>query len=303
MNTPASFRPPRQRGMLFHGLLIVGLGAASGLAFFFGLNQKIGAYFVLLLVTSLLLFAPLPFIIYRLYALLRANYRLERDGLRLRWGMRAEDIPLTEIEWVRRPADLAAGVTLPRVRWPGAILGTVTTNDLGQIEYLASTEETLVLIATNRRVYAVSPEDPEAFIRAFQHTFEMGSLMPLSSVSVLPAAYLTRVLADVLARTLLLSGFVLNLLLFVGVSLAIPRRLMVSLGFQPSGVPMPPVSAEQMLLLPILAAFLYLIDLTTGLFFYHRDETRFLAYLVWASGVLTTLLFLLASFWILAVSG
>lgn len=303
MNTSSSFRPPRQRGILFHSALVVALGAASGLAFFFGLNQKIGAYFVLLLVISLLLFAPLPFIIYRLYALLRATYRLERDGLLLRWGMRAEDVPLTEIEWVRRPADLAGGVVLPRIRWPGAILGTVTSGDLGPIEYLASSEETLVLVATTRRVYALSPEDPDAFIRAFQRTFEMGSLMPLSSVSVLPAAYLTRVWADVTARALLLSGFVINLLLFIGVSLAIPRRVMVSLGFQPTGVPLPPVSSEQMLLLPILAAFLYLIDLATGLFFYRRDETEFLAYLVWGSGVLSTLLFLIASFWILGTSG
>ncbi|RPJ43086.1 MAG: hypothetical protein EHM21_11990, partial [Chloroflexi bacterium] len=120
------FYPPRRRGLLFHALLILGLGGASALAFFYGLNQQSGSvqtYSVLLWLVSLLLFAPLPWIVYRAFALARASYRLERDGLRLRWGMRAEDIPLPDVEWVRRPADLATSLPLPPLHWPGAILG------------------------------------------------------------------------------------------------------------------------------------------------------------------------------------
>ena len=117
------FRPPRRRGVLFHSAVIAALGASSALTFLLGLNQHIGAYFVLFLIVSLLLFAPLPWIFYRTYSLIRAHYSLGRDGLRLRWGMRAEDIPLPDIEWVRRPADLAAAVPMPRMRWPGAIWG------------------------------------------------------------------------------------------------------------------------------------------------------------------------------------
>jgi hypothetical protein len=243
-------------------------------------------------------------VLYRAYALSRAVYRLERDGLRLRWGLRAEDIPLPEIEWVRRAADLATDLPLPPMPWPGALLGTVQAADLGPVEYLASSTHSLLLIATPQRVYAISPEDPETFLRSFQRSLEMGSLTPISSISVLPAAYLSLLWADRVARWLLLGGFILTLLLFVVVSLAIPTRTIASLGFYPDGTPLPGGPAAQMMLLPILGAFAFVIDLATGLFFYrrpaeHLSSSRIIAYIAWGSAVVTALLLLAAVLFIL----
>lgn len=290
MSEAISFRPPRRRGLMFHITFIVVLGGASALTFLSGMNQKVGTYFVLLLLISLLLFAPLPWIIYRAYSLMRASYQLERDGLRLRWGLRAEDIPLTEIEWVRRASDLAANLSIPRLSFPGAVLGMVRTADLGPVEYMASSMRTLVLIATPRRIYAISPEDPETFLHSFQRSLEMGSLLPISPVSVLPAAYLSLVWSDVAARGMLSTGFLLTLLLFVGVSLIIPGRVSTSLGFYPSGAPLPSGPASQLLLLPILGSFTFVVDLATGLFFYRRENSRLISYIVWGSSILTALL-------------
>jgi hypothetical protein len=269
-------------------VLILALGGASALAFIFGMNQQHAgstqSFFMLFLVISLLLFAPLPWIAYRAYALSLASYRLERDGLRLRWGMRAEDIPLPDVEWVRRPSDLATNIPLPRLQWPGAILGSVNTRDLGPVEYLASDQENMLLVATPERIFVISPEDPQGFLRAFQRTLELGSLTPLSSVSVLPAAYLSQIWADRVTRSLLLAGFGLNLALLVGVSLMMGRLM-----------PVRPAAAQQLLLLPILGAFIYVVDLATGLFFYRRgrqspSKQRVIAYLMWSSSPLTALL-------------
>ena len=300
MSETIIYTPPRQRGLLFHGILIAAFGAATVLTFLSGAYQRIGSYFVLLLLISLLLFAPLPLLIYRAYALVRASYRLERDGLRLRWGLRAEDIPLPDIEWVRRASDLAVDLPLPRLSSTGAILGTVNVPDLGPVEYLASSRQTLVLIATPRKVYAISPEDPEGFISDFQRSLELGSLAPISSVSVLPAAYLSQVLANRVARALIVSGAILTLLLFVGVSLIIPSRTSISLGFYPSGAALPGVPAEQLILLPILGIFIYLIDLSVGLFFFRREKESLIAFLVWGSAVVSMVLLILAVFFILS---
>ncbi len=285
------FHPPRRRGILFQSTLILVLGGSSALAFLFGLNQPAAAYFVLFLLLSLLLFAPLPWVVYRLYALSRASYRLERDGLRLRWGMRAEDIPLPEVEWVRRYTELAGNLPLPRLHWPGAMLGKVKVADLGDVEYIAAETRSLLFIATSRRVYAISPRDPEEFLHLFQRSLEMGSLTPISSVSVLPAAYLSKLWTDVYARVLLLASLVCTLLLFVSVSLAIPMHTSVSLGFYPNGAPLPSGPAAQLLLLPILVAFIFLVDLPSGLFFYRRQNERLIAYAIWSGGLLATLLF------------
>ncbi len=267
-----SFQPPRRRGLLFHGGAILALAATSAISFLLGLEQTVGIYIVLLLLLSLILFAPLPVIIYRGYALLRASYHLEREGLRLRWGLRAEDIPLPDIEWIRRASDLPKDLPLPRLIWPGAIRGTVQVRDFGPVEYLASSRETLLLVATQRRVYAISPEDPDQFLRAFQQAFEMGSLEPISSVSVLPVAYLSQVWADRRARYTILVGFLLTLLLFASAGLVIPGRGTISIGFYPNGQPLPPVPSEQIILLPILGAFILLTDFAAGLFFYRREK-------------------------------
>jgi len=294
MNENPVFKPPRRRGLFIHIGAALVLLVISGLALVLGLQEQIGTNFILLMILSLILFAPLPLIIYRAYALAQASYRLERDGLRIRWGLRAEDIPLPEIEWVRQAGDLAANLPLPRLFFPGALLGTVHTADLGTLEYIASSTQTMVLVATTRRVYVISPEDPQAFIRFFQRTMEMGSLTPLSSVSVLPAAYLTKIWGDRLARVQLIVGLALTLLLFVSASLLIPTRPTISLGFYPDGQPLPGVPAERLIFLPILGAFIFLIDLTTGLFLYRRDASRPAAYLLWASQIVTAVLFLAA---------
>lgn len=277
------YHPPRRNGLLFHGAVILILGAAGILVFISALNQPPGGFMVLLLMLALLLLAPLPWVIYRGVALARAAYRLERDGLRLRWGLRGEDIPLPDIEWVRRPNDLAAQLPLPRLRWPGALLGSVQVADLGPVEYMASGTENLLLIATPNRIYAISPENPNAFLRSFQETLEMGSLTPISSSSVLPAAFLSQVWANPLARGLLAAGFLLNVVLFIIAGLTIPGLAAnASLNMQ----------AAQLLLLPILGVFIYLVDLVTGLFFYRRGEYILIAYIVWISAVVTAALLL-----------
>lgn len=302
MTEAFAFQPPRRQGLLFLGGSILFLASSSAAAFLIGLNQKAGVFFVGLLLLSLVFFAPLPMFLYRAYALLRASYRLERDGLRLRWGLRAEDIPLPEIEWVRKASDLASELPLPGLAWPGALRGTIKVRDLGAVEYMASTRKTLVLVATPQKVYALSPEDPDLFLRSFHRSLEMGSLTPISSVSVLPVAYLTQIWRDRLARWILLGGFLFSVLLFAGVGLVIPGRGAISLGFYPNGQPLPPGPAEQLLLLPILGAFVFLTDLAAGLFFYRREYSRLIAYLVWGSGLVTQSLFLIAVFQLAQVS-
>jgi hypothetical protein len=227
--------------------------------------------------------------------LLRARYLVERDGLRLRWGLRAEDIPIQQVEWIRMATDLPYVLPLPLLRWPGALLGHVRVRELGQVEFLASEVDGLLLVATPLKVYAISPSDPAAFLRAFRGTIEMGSIDPLQSMSVRPAAYIQSVWQDKLARWTVGLGVGVALILFVTVSLAIPGRSGVSLGYSPDGSPLPPVPAEQMLLLAVLGAFAVAADLIGGLFFYRMEDGRPVAYLLWGVGLLAPLLLLVAA--------
>src|SRR5512146_1017091 len=122
----SQFLPSRRSGILFQGIVLLFLGALGGLAFWAAMQQGIGSDLVFYLVLSVLLLAPTPIIVYRLYALFQATYVLERDGLRIRWGLRAEDIPLPQIEWVRPASDLGFALRMPFTSTPGAFLGNTS---------------------------------------------------------------------------------------------------------------------------------------------------------------------------------
>jgi hypothetical protein len=297
MPEPAVFYPHRRRGLVVHLAAITILGGLCAACLLVGLRQAVGAYFVLLMLLSLVFFTSLMLFLYRGYALLRARYLIERDGLRLRWGLRAEDIPIHQVEWVRRAADLAYALPLPLLRWPGALLGSLNVRDLGPVEFLGADVSTLLLVATPKKIFAISPADPDGFMRSFRGTIEMGSIEPLESMSVQPVAYLQNVWQDRAARWMWGLGIGLTLLLFIAVSLAIPGRIAsgISLGYAADGSRLPPVPAEQMLLLAILGAFSTAIDIFGGLFFYRQPGGREIAYILWATGVVTPLLLLLAA--------
>ena len=165
---------------------------------------------------------------------------------------------------------------------------------MGPIEFVASGAAELVLVATPRKIYAISPAHPEEFLRAFNRITELGSLTPLKSRSVYPVFLLARVWDDLLARALLSSGFFLGLALLVWVSLVIPTRASISLGFTSGSLPGEAGPPESLLLLPVLYGLSYLVTLLGGLYFYRRPDQQPIAYFLWAGNIMEVL-FLLAS--------
>lgn len=294
MNDENVFRPPRQRGLIFQIGAALAFFSAGGLTFYLSMEQEVGLYFIGLLLVSLFLLAPVPLIVYRAIALGRATYKLEREGLRLRWGLRVEDIPLNSIEWVRPVSELGFHLNLPRFSWPGALLGYASIRELGSIEFIAAETENLLLIATTTRVFAISPANPKVFMRAFQRTSEMGSLTPMAAYSALPAAFVRNIWKDQLARGFILGSLILLLLLIVGTILIMPTRAQVSIGFEPRGLPTAPVSSERLLLLPTLAGIAVGVSTAIGLFYYRHVEQRMAAYMLLAAASTTPLLLLIS---------
>lgn len=292
---PITFLPPRRRALFLHALAAIVFLAGSAFSFIFALQQQGEGIFVVLLLVSLVLFIPLPVLSYRAYALYNASYTLERDGLRIRWGLRAEDIPLTEIEWVRPASDLGFRLPLPPLSFPGAIIGLRKVEELGEVEFLASDTKTMLLVATPQKVYAISPEDTRSFVRTFQIAMEMGSITPLTAYSAEPAAFARRVWDDRPARIFLIIGLVLTIALLVLVGLTIPNRTAVSLGFDAQGFPLEPVPSQQLLLLPVLGIFAFIANFTLGLFFYRRESDRPVAFILWISSAFTPSLLILAT--------
>jgi hypothetical protein len=294
------YPPPKQLGLLIHTILILVLLGLATWGIWNLTFARVGPNFVIFLLDTLLALVPLPLFIYRAYALSRADYILDRDSLELRWGLRDEDIPLTDIEWLRPATDLTTPLRLPWLPIPGAVLGLRRHPDLGVVEYLAADPRNLLLVGTSKRVYAISPTNAAKFAQTFARTIEMGSLLPAEAKSVYPSFIFSRAWENPLVRFLWLAGLFLNVGLAVWVLLTIPTLTQVSLGFAPSGAALPPSPAGQLILLPIESAFLFLVGLFLGMYFYRWQTHRVLAVIIWISSALTSLLFLLATLFIIS---
>lgn len=294
-NTKVGHFPPSRRfGLIIHGIIILVLGGTSAWGFINLARAQVGPTFVTFLLVALVAFAPIPFFGYRAYALLRADYYIDRDSLAILWGLRVEDVPLTDIEWVRPATDLTSPLILPRFRLPGAVLGTRRHPDLGLVEFIASNSRNIILIATSKRVFAISPKDAGSLVRTFARATELGSLTPAEPVSVYPSFIVTQAWQTPIARFLWMSGLFLNLGLIVWVGILIPSLSQIPFGFNAFGAPNEPTPSSRLILLPLLSGLMFVIGLIAGLYFYRWEKQRPLAVIVWISSALCALLFLMA---------
>jgi hypothetical protein len=300
------FQPSRSWGLVFHAVVIILLTVGGVWSLLQASQAQVGPVFLLYLLLALIALGLVPLFLYRAYALRQATYLLERDGLHLRWGLRAESIPMGSVQWVDLADRRQPKLPLPWLRWPGSLLGRRRLKDGTQVEFLAENPGRMVLIATEGSLFVISPEQPDAYLEAFQRFNEMGSLTPLHPSSVYPSFLLSRVWANRAARSLLISGFALALIVLIMASLAIPTRSVISLGFHPNQTLSDLVPSVQLLLLPVLNFFFLIADFLAGLFFFRRSEvaedlarsdgavSRMLAFVLWGSAVVTGLLFLVA---------
>jgi hypothetical protein len=293
------FPPSKRSGLLFHGILLVVLAIVSTWGFVNFSHTTIGEYFVTYLFIGLIAFAPMPWIAYRAYALLRAEYILDRDGLELRWGLRDEAIPLNDIEWVRPIHDLTHPLRLPSMSVPGAILGLRRHPDLGVVEFIASDRKNLLLVATAKRVFAISPANPLDFTQTFARSIELGSITPAEPKSLYPSFILTEAWGNGLIRYLWLASLFLNLGLFVWVSLIIPSTPSIGLGFNPDGT-VNAVPSLQLIILPLVSTFLAFTGFVSGLYYFRWEKTRAISFMLWISSALESLSFLVAILFILS---
>lgn len=289
----ADFPPPR-RGLTLQVTLIIVAAALAALFAVLASQEPIGLRFTIYILVAAIAFLPLPFLVYRLYSLNRANYSLDRDKLTLTWGLRVEQIPVSEVEWVRPLEALASPLALPFLHLPGSITGFRRHRDIGAVEFLASDAKALLLVATSKRVFVISPQDTAGFMQSIQRAIEMGSLSSAVPQSVYPTFVVVQAWGSMLARYLWLAGLFLNIGLLAWVTVLIPALGRIPLGFLPSGMAGEPVPAAGLILLPVVSLFFYITGWAAGLIFYRRPDHRPLAHFVWTGGVFSTLLFLIA---------
>jgi hypothetical protein len=215
--------------------------------------------------------------LYRLHGLITARYVLNRNGLGVRWGLAVEEIPLPEVR-IERPQDSLRGSLRPQgtIRWPGCVVGAGEIEGLGRVEFFSTRGHAGMLLVTSPSgILAISPPDPDAFLRAFVAAARQGALDPIEGRSARPDLFPARLWRDPIARPLLFTGIALPLVLlgFLGLRAAsLPAA--VPFGFDSLGNPDSLVPPGRLLLLPLIGGLCWACDLALGSALYRRGADR-----------------------------
>ena len=293
MDNSREFQPARKRGVIFHaGFLLLSISASGGFLML-AMAQETRGFFILYLVGCIIAFLSVPLVAYRLFSLLRAKYVIDRDGLHIQWGLRTEDIPMVEIEWLRTADEMPYDIPMPPFSILGAIIGVQQSNDLGKLEFVASDSSKLILVASRDKVLVISPGDMEGFLYAFRRYSELGSIAPIQPRSSNVELVITSMLRDKYARNFILAGLILSIGLLVIVSFVVPSRDTIAMNFNTASGVREEAPSEQLLLLPLAALFMLAADVSLGSYLYRKEGYRFAAYLSFASSLIIPTSFLL----------
>ncbi|HEY4665986.1 MAG TPA: PH domain-containing protein [Anaerolineales bacterium] len=282
-----NFRPNRLLGML------LGTGGLSALLIAIGLSlARLGQGLIspgsLIWIVALLLALPLTLLVgYRLLGLATASYRVDRDGLYVRWGLVYEQIPIASVVFIE-PASKLGGAQRPAlgVWWPGCLVGRGRTDQNQELVFFAGSGEQLIVSTCDGRFLVLSPPDSTAFQGAFLSATRMGALEKIAERSDRPDFLLTRIWKDRAARGLILAGLglpLLGLTVLVLKAPGLPEQ--IPFGFGPGGEPGPLAPPGRLLLLPLIAGLAWLVDLVLGSWFYRSLSERPLSYALWGASV------------------
>ncbi len=287
-----NFTPRRTLGFALGLLLLAALVTAISLSIA-QLGQGLISPVSLVWIGLLLLALPLALlVINRLYGLVTARYRVDRDGLYVQWGMSYEQIPLDMISEVGplREVDGASGDKPAEPRrprfgfwWPGCMVGR---SKGGVLDFFSTTKPLMVIRMTTGRALAISPPDTEAFQGAIFSATRMGSLEAIPERSVRADFLVTRVWSDRLARGLILAGLIIPLLLLGTLVIMAPSLPeLVPFGFGPAGQPTPLAPPGRLLLLPMISGLVWIADLVLGAWFFGNDSDHPVAYALWGAAI------------------
>lgn len=288
------YHPSRNLGIALGAVWLSLLFSASA----YGIRQLtsagISTLTILWIFLPLLGFPGIFLVGYRIFGLISARYRLDRDGFAMRWGFAREQIPLSEIREVIVGKELAARIrpTLG-LWWPGCVVGGQSVEEIGEVEFFSSSlgEGLVLLMLADGGALAISPVDALAFQQAFIDATRLGSLERLARESTRPDFLFVHLWEDRLARGLIFSGLLMSIAL-MGFLSAIGPNLPaeVPFGFDPLGSPDPLAPPGRLLLLPLVGGLVWFIDLLVGLLTYRRSANRIVAYAIWASSIATAML-------------
>lgn len=234
---------------------------------------------------------------YQTIGCLTLRYHLNRNGVIVRWGGLEQIIPIRDIQRIEVGHQVKEKVIRRRgVRWPGHQRGEGQVPGIGRTRFLATDlQEGLLLLLTPGLAFAISPHDPEGFLRAYEARRQLGPNRLLEQESRRASWFNWKIWSDRTAQGLLGAAVVINLGLFGYLSARFPNLdIQLPLHFNNQGFADRIGTKTELFALPIIGLIILGTNLVLGLALYKRERAG--AYLLWGSAAAAQALFWLAAF-------
>ncbi|HAF61707.1 MAG TPA: hypothetical protein DCK95_05225 [Anaerolineaceae bacterium] len=243
---------------------------------------------ILLRIAAILILIPFLLLVMQMVRILRSKYRIDREGLTIQWGYQKMVIPIQEIEWIRPVDQMGYSIPLPTAAKLGIFTGKTYSPELGDILFFATQQQDAFLIGTTQEVIFLSPSDADAFQKGLQESVYLGSITPLERKSISVDSPFITIRTNLHLYLPIAFSFLLNLGLFVLVGFLANNRETIQVGtvlFE---------STSNLVVIPILALLLNILDGILIPFLYKNESLRPYAFLTSYSGLITTLLLSIA---------
>lgn len=279
------FLPPKTKALVINSILAVLLIIIILFLLVYASYIGEGWLAIVFIGLGLLLLWPLFVTIYRVFTIITTNYRLTRDALEIKWGLRRELIPLREIEWVHPVSDFQTPLPIPYGKLRASFYDEIDINGLGKTLFVATRIDQMVLIKLNQAYVVLSPTDKDSFTQSFNELSQMGSLENPEAESENLKMLWQRVIEDKKAKNLLILTAVT---LFVLIAMAV---VIVAIDAPAVWVDMIPVPPTRLFLLALLGLLFNLLNTLFALFLYLQERTaKAIVYLILAWSVLINLI-------------
>ncbi len=251
-------------------------------------------------VVGLVVLASLPLLVAIGYYTLNGlslRYHLDRNGVTIRWIGTEQIIPLDAVRQIV-PGEqlLSAGMRRRGVHWPGLEWGEGLVPGVGRVRFLATRPlaEQLLLL-TPGATFAISPRDPDGFLRGLAARRALGPNRILESETRHASWYDWPLRTDQTAWTLLGAALAINLGLFGYLAARFPGLdLQLPLHFNNLGMADRIGIKVELFTLPIIGLIILGTNLILGLLLYRRERAG--SYLLWGAAAAAQALFWLATF-------
>lgn len=285
--------PERRQGILIGIGIVVGLILLIALLLIRIVRGPINGIVVLCALGIGLLALATFRVAYQLYALVTLRYTADRNRMSIHSAGVEQVVPMPRIEEVRVGAP-AGRVSLPRLRWPGCVIG------LGQGEgekpiffYVTAPSEHWITVVTPSVTYVLSPPDAKRFVDGIVTRQRMGPVRVVEQETHLPAYMQWEFWRDRWAWGILLIALAVDLLLFAVLAIRFPRiPPVVPLHFDAQGFADRLGDRREIFVLPRIGLVNWMANAILGLVAYRKE--RGWSLLLWGGSLLVDV----ALFWV-----